>query len=105
MKLCARSWDECAELVEGDSAVEGGAKVVEGVDFLNYLDRGGRERASDGPGEAGPLAAEDGGLVEDDNFALFIAVGCFQTRFRFVAQGRGAGPEMRRARRRKHAKN
>ena len=64
--------DQCAELVESDSAVEGGAKVVEGVDFLNYLDRGGRERASDGPGEAGPLAAEDGGLVEDDNFALFI---------------------------------
>ncbi len=59
-------------MVKGDSAVEGGAKVVEGVDFLNYLDRGGRERASDGPGEAGPLAAEDGGLVEDDNFALFI---------------------------------
>jgi hypothetical protein len=27
-------------LVESDSAVEGGAKVVEGVDFLNDLDRG-----------------------------------------------------------------
>ena len=64
--------DECAEVVESDSAVEGGAKVVEGVDFRNDLDRGGGERASDGPWEAGPLAAEDGGLVEDDNFALFI---------------------------------
>jgi hypothetical protein len=58
-------------LVESDSAVEGGAKVVEGVDFPKDLDRGGGERASDGPGEAGPLA-EDEGLVEDVNFALFI---------------------------------
>jgi hypothetical protein len=45
---------------------------VEGVDFRNELDRGGREQASNGPGEAGPLKAEDGGLVEDDNLALVI---------------------------------
>jgi hypothetical protein len=32
--------DECAEMVESDSAVQGGAKVVEGVDFRNDLDRG-----------------------------------------------------------------
>ena len=49
-------------MVECDPVVQGGAEVVEGVDFLNYLDRGGRERASDGPGEAGPLAAEGEGL-------------------------------------------
>jgi hypothetical protein len=50
---------------------------VEGVDFRNDLDGGGGERASDGPGEAGPLTAEDGCLVEDDNsVALFVMRGC-----------------------------
>ncbi len=58
--------------VEGDSAVEGGAQVVESVNFLNYLDRVGGKRASDGPGEAGQLSVEDGALVVDDNFATFI---------------------------------
>ena len=64
--------DECTEFVEGDSAVEGGAQVVESVNFLNYLDRVGGERASDGPGEAGQLSVEDGALMEDNNFATFI---------------------------------
>ena len=34
-------------MVEGDYAVEVGAKLVEGVDFLNVVDRGGGES----PGE------------------------------------------------------
>jgi|LauGreDrversion4_2_1035121.scaffolds.fasta_scaffold5230323_1 hypothetical protein len=33
--------DECAEMVERYSAVQGGAKVVEGVNFRKDLDRGG----------------------------------------------------------------
>ena len=40
---------ECAELVEGDSAVQSGTEVVEGVDFRDDLNRGGEERASDSP--------------------------------------------------------
>jgi len=36
------------------------------------LDGAGGERASDGPGEAGTLVTEDGGHVEDDNFALGV---------------------------------
>jgi len=35
---------------------------VEGVDFRDHLDTGGGERTSDGPEEAGPLAAEGEGL-------------------------------------------
>jgi len=49
---------------------------VEGVDFRNELDGGGGERASDGPGEPGPLAAEDRGLVEDDDSAALFVRGC-----------------------------
>ena len=62
--------------------------MVVGVDSHNELDRGGGERASDGPEEAGPLAAEDGGLVEDDNFALFVRGGrrrLFSYQFGLVA--------------------
>jgi hypothetical protein len=33
--------DECAEMVERYSAVQGGARVVAGVDFRKDLDRGG----------------------------------------------------------------
>ena len=70
--------------------------MVQGVDSRNELDRGGGERASDGPMEAGLLAAEDGGLVEDDTFALFVCEeaggGCFRTRLGYLHKGEELSP-------------
>jgi hypothetical protein len=52
LMVCVPDEDEFAEGVEGDPTIQGGAKVVEGVDFGDEVNRRGGERVSDGPGEA-----------------------------------------------------